>query len=172
MKSLSAMFKVEATKPPTLTEAPLPNKMPFGFTRNTLPLAVKLPRMLDGSAPSTRLRTTELLLGCTKRTASPDAMLKLCQLMTAFCVDWLMVVLPATVLMLAPPAATTPPTGSAKALPPKDRATEMAKACSAKHTLAPVPPVPWLQDEVFLPALLAFSETATKVPVVSFQMDR
>src|SRR5450830_1157622 len=163
MKSLSAMFKVEATKPPTLTEAPLPNKMPFGFTRNTLPLAVKLPRMLDGSAPSTRLRTTELLLGCTKRTASPDAMLKLCQLMAAFCVDWLMVVLPATVLMLAPPAATTPPKGSA---------TEMAKACRAKHTFSPVPPVPWLQDEVFLPALLAFSETATKVPVVSFQMDR
>src|SRR5450830_1517311 len=155
MKSPSAMFRVEATRPPTFTDEPLPNRMPFGFTRNTLPLAVKLPRMLDGSAPSTRFRVTELLLGCTKRTASPEATLKLCQLMTAFCVDWLMVVLPAAVLMLAPPAATTPPAGPAKALPPKARATEMASACRVK----PVPaPVALLQDDVFLPALFAFSE--------------
>jgi hypothetical protein len=80
-----------------------------------------------------------------------------------------MVVLPAAVLMLAVPAATTPPAGPAKAMPPKDRATEMARACRAK----PAPePVALLQDDVFLPALLAFSDTATKVPVLSFQMDR
>jgi hypothetical protein len=29
-----------------------------------------------------------------------------------------------------------------------------------------------VQDEVFLPALVAFSETATKVPVFSLKMDR
>jgi hypothetical protein len=29
-----------------------------------------------------------------------------------------------------------------------------------------------VQDEVFLPALLAFSEAATKVPVFSLKMDR
>ena len=69
--------------------------------------------MLDGSAPSTRLSVTELLLGCTNWTDSPAAMLKLCQLMAALEVDWLMVVLPAPLLMLAPPAATTPPAGSA-----------------------------------------------------------
>ena len=113
MKSPSVMFRVEATSPPTLTDAPWPNRMPFGLTRNTLPLADRLPRMLEGSEPSTRLSATELLLGCTNWTASPAAMLKLCQLIAAFWVDWLMVVLPAPVLMLAPPAATTPPAGRA-----------------------------------------------------------
>ncbi len=70
MKSLSLMLRVDATSPPTLTDAPLPNRMPFGFTRNTLPLADRPPRMLDGSAPSTRLSATELLLGCTNFTVS------------------------------------------------------------------------------------------------------
>ena len=69
--------------------------------------------MLEGSDPSTRLSSTELLLGCNTRTASPVAMLKLCQLMAAFCVDWLMVVLNAPLLMLAAPATTAPPVGSA-----------------------------------------------------------
>src|ERR1035437_60249 len=103
--------------------------MPFGFTRNTLPLAVKLPKMPEGSAPNTRLRITELLLGWLNRTDSPAAMLKLCQLIAAFCVDWLMSVLPAPVLMLAPPAATTPPAGSAYTFSPNDSATEIARAC-------------------------------------------
>src|SRR5450830_1759375 len=110
MKSPSVIFNVDATSPPTFTCAPWPNRMPFGFSRNTLPLADRLPRMLEASEPSTRLSATELLLGCTNRTASPCPMLKLCQLIAAFGVDWVMVVLPAPLLMLAPPAATTPPT--------------------------------------------------------------
>ena len=69
--------------------------------------------MLDGSEPSTRLSSTELLLGCSTRTDSPAAMLKLCQLMAAFWVDWLMVVLSALLLMLAAPATTAPPAGRA-----------------------------------------------------------
>jgi len=87
-KSASVMLRVDATKPPTLTDAPWPNKMPFGFTRNTWPLAVRLPRMRDGSAPTTRFSATDWLLGCTKRTASPAAMLKLCQLRVACWLDW------------------------------------------------------------------------------------
>src|SRR5450756_2458230 len=162
MKSLSVTFRVEATKPPTLIDAPRPNRMPFGLTRNTLPLAVKLPRMLEGSAPSTRLSATELLFGCTNRTDSPAAILKLCQLSAAFCVDWLMTVLPAPVLMLAAPAATTPPAGSAYTFAPNDSATEIARACRVRRAPTPVALVP---EETFLPALLAFSDTATKVPV-------
>jgi hypothetical protein len=139
------------------------------LTKKTLPLAVKLPRMLDGSEPNTRFSATELLLGCVNSTDSPAPMLKLCQLMTVFCVDWLMVVLPAPVRMLAAPAATVPCDGRARTFAPNDNAMETASACNTK--CAPGAPVLGPAD-VFLPALLAFSDTATNVPVVSFQMDR
>jgi hypothetical protein len=43
-----------------------------------------------------------------------------------------MVVLPGAVLMLAEPAVTTPPTGPARALPPKSTATPKVSACKAK----------------------------------------
>ena len=69
--------------------------------------------MLEGSEPSTLFSVTELLLGCMNWTASLGPMLKLCQFIAAFDVDWVMVVLAAPLLMLAPPAVTTPPTGSA-----------------------------------------------------------
>ena len=65
MKLASVMFSVDATRPLTLTDAPLPNRMPLGLTRNTLPLAERLPKIADGSGPSTRLSATELLLGWT-----------------------------------------------------------------------------------------------------------
>src|SRR3990172_4961119 len=107
------MFNVDATSPPTFTCAPLPNKMPFGFIRNTLPLADRLPRMLEGSEPSTRLSAIELLLGWTNWTASLCPMLKLCQLIATFWLDWLMVILPGLPAMLALPADTAPPVGRA-----------------------------------------------------------
>ena len=87
MKSPSLSPRVEPTRPPTLTDAPLPNRMPFGLIRNTLPFALRLPRMLDGSLPMTRFSATELLFGCTNCTLSPAAILKLCQLIATFCVD-------------------------------------------------------------------------------------
>ena len=65
--------------------------------------------MLEGSAPNTRFRATELLPGCTNCTVWPAAMPKLCQLITALAVDWVMVVADAPLAMVAPPAATTPP---------------------------------------------------------------
>ena len=113
MKSPSVMFNVDATSPPTFTCAPLPNRMPFGFSRNTLPLADRLPRMLEGSEPSTRLSATELLLGCTNWTDSVCPMLKPCQLIATFWLDWVIVVLPAPPAMLALPADTAPPVGPA-----------------------------------------------------------
>src|SRR4051812_15341991 len=107
MKSASAMFSVEATRPPTLTDAPLPNSTPFGFTRNTLPLDDRLPKMLDASDPSTRLSATEFVPGCAKRTLSPAAMLKLCQFTMRLLLDCVTVVL-APLLEIAPaPPATT-----------------------------------------------------------------
>ena len=69
--------------------------------------------MFEGSEPSTRLSATELLLGCTNWTASFCPMLKLCQLIAAFWLDWLIVVLPAPPAMLALPADTAPPVGPA-----------------------------------------------------------
>ena len=132
MKSLSDRFSVDATSPPTFTCAPLPNRMPFGFIKKTFPLAVRLPRIVDGSAPKTRLSATALLLGCTNRTVSPGPMLKLCQLITVLAVVWVTKVVPAPVLMLAPPAVTAPPVGDAYTCMPKPKANAMLRPF--KHT--------------------------------------
>ncbi len=86
MKSASEMPGVEATSPPTFTLALLPNSTPLGLTRNTLPLAERLPRMTEGSAPVTRLSATALALGWTKTTLLPSPIEKFCQLSAA---DWL-----------------------------------------------------------------------------------
>src|SRR3954470_9022147 len=113
MKSASLIDSVEATRPPTFTDAPLPNRMPLGLTRNTRPLAERLPKIADGSAPSTRLSATELLVGCLNCTDSPAAMPKPCQLMVVFALPCVMVVVLPLVVMVAVPAATTPPDGAA-----------------------------------------------------------
>src|SRR5450631_4286323 len=126
MKSPSVMLRVDATSPPTFTCAPAPKRMPFGLTRNTLPFADRLPRMLEGSAPSTRLSATELLLGCANCTASADPMLKPCQLIAAFWLVWVIVVLPGVEAMLALPADTAPPMGRAKTLVPNAIMTQAA----------------------------------------------
>src|SRR6185503_4486816 len=167
MKSLSVMPRVDATSPPTFTCAPLPNRMPFGFTRNTLPLADRLPRMLEGSGPSTRLSAAELLLGCTNRTASPAPMLKPCQLIATFWLDWLIVVVPAPPAMLALPAETVPPVGRAWIFEPNASITEIASAFRAKREFPATAVAPGADV-----LLLLISEAATKVPVLSFQIDR
>jgi hypothetical protein len=63
-------------------------------------------------------------------------MLKLCQLIAAFCVDWVMVVLPVALLMVAPPADTMPPAGDAKAFVPNDIIKKIASAFRVKHESA------------------------------------
>src|SRR6478736_2369476 len=132
MKSVSAMFSVDATRPPTFTVAPLPNSIPFVFTRNTLPLAESLPRIAEGSDPITRFKATEALPGCLNCTASPAAMPKPCQLMMALLLPCVMVVCVPLVLMAAEPAATTPPTGPACAGPASDSMMEQASTAWAK----------------------------------------
>src|SRR5471030_101982 len=118
MKSLLEISRVEATRPAVLTEAPWPNRMPFGLMINTLPLADRLPRMLVPSLPSTRFKATALLLGCLNCTDSPWPILKLAQLMTAFWLPWLITVEPGAPLIVACPAATLPPVGPARASEP------------------------------------------------------
>jgi hypothetical protein len=71
MKSPSLMFKVDATNPPTLTEDPAPNRMPLGLTKNTWPLAERLPKMTEGSAPITRFNAIAAAVGMFS-TVSPD----------------------------------------------------------------------------------------------------
>ncbi len=75
-----------------------------------------LPRIVEGSPPTTRLRATELLLGCTKVTDSARPTLKLCQLIAAFWLDWWIVRASGALVMLALPAETTPPAGMAWAV--------------------------------------------------------
>ncbi len=170
MKSALPMSREDASSAPTLTDEPWPNSTPFGLTRNTLPFALKLPRMTDGSAPSTRLSATELLPGWTKRTLWPAPILKLCQSMTTFALDWLMTILLVPVLIVAAPAVTTPPVGDwAPALAAHAIATASASILIEARTWPGGVPA---QEELGLPALAVCSDTATKVPVWSFQMDR
>src|SRR5437870_5330457 len=131
MKSASEMFKVDATRPPTLTELPAPNRMPLGFTRKIFPLEDRLPKMAEGSAPTTRLSATELAPGCAKRTLSPAAMPKLCQLSTRLLLVCVIVVFEPLPLIEPAPPATTPPTGAACAAPAKHSITETASGLKA-----------------------------------------
>ena len=62
-KSLSLIARVEATSPPTFTLAPGVNNMPFGFTRKTLPFAVSVPKIDEGSFPETLLSRVDWLEG-------------------------------------------------------------------------------------------------------------
>ena len=86
-KDSSLRSRVEATRPPTSTWAPLPNTMPSGLMRYTWPLAFKCPRIWLPPAPTMRFTATALADGCTKVTVSSGAMSKLCQLTARFWVD-------------------------------------------------------------------------------------
>ena len=87
------MSAVVAISPPTLIWLPLPNSTPLELISQTFPVANRLPSILDGEAPSTRLRVMDEELGCRKLTPDPDGIEKLFQLINAFCVDCEMVVL-------------------------------------------------------------------------------
>jgi hypothetical protein len=70
----------------------LPKMTPFGLTRNTMPFAVSVPMICDGSvSPVTRLRAMALALGWAKLTVALEPMLKVFQLVIRFCEDWLTV---------------------------------------------------------------------------------
>ena len=147
IKLASLMLIVDATRPPTLTDEPLPNKMPLGFSRNTVPLEVRLPIITDGSAPNTRFNATELLPGCTNCTEWSAPMLKLCQLITAFELDCVMVVLLPACTMFALPAATTPPVGEIDCA---FAAVAIANNMAAANECIAIPVARWFLAGIFL----------------------
>ena len=83
VKSSLLMFSVEATSPAVSTLAPAPNSTPFGLIRNTRPLAIRLPRICDGSCPTTRFSTVAVECGWMKRVVSPGWIENCFQLMMA-----------------------------------------------------------------------------------------
>src|ERR1039458_6955455 len=59
MKSEFLIFAVVAIRPLTSTCEPGPKNTPFGLIRITLPLAVNVPSICEGSGSLIRLRVTE-----------------------------------------------------------------------------------------------------------------
>ena len=114
MKAVGSMSRVVASSAPVFTTAPLPNTTPCGLTMKTWPLAVSVPRIcVEPVMPTTRLSAMAELEGCTNCTLLPAPMLKLCQLIAARCVLWLMTIwLAVGLAMVAAPPTTWPPCGS------------------------------------------------------------
>jgi hypothetical protein len=115
MKAGVAMFAVLATNEPTLMLAPLPIRMPLGFTRNTWPFAVSEPCSDENCGPVTRLSTADCAPGCRKFTDSLAAMSNERQSMTARSDVCVMVVAVAVCEIVAAPPRTTPSVGPATA---------------------------------------------------------
>ena len=109
------MLDVVAINPFTSTCAPAPNKTPLGFRMMIFPLASKCPKIWLGLPLLIRFRTIDEDDGWINCVVSFEAMLKLCQSITALLlVSVTVTVLPAEP-MLADPADTVPPMGFAKA---------------------------------------------------------
>src|SRR5262245_20295385 len=87
MKSLLEISRVEATRPPTFTCDPLPNRTPAELTMNTCPLAFSAPLITLVSFPMTRFSVTDDTLGWLKLTVSLAPTEKPCQLMIALLDD-------------------------------------------------------------------------------------
>jgi hypothetical protein len=95
MKFWSVIESVEATSAPTLTDAPGAKNTPALLTRKTWPLAVRRPKMLEGSLPTTRLRRDAEEFGWVMLTCSLEPIEKPCQLTMPFCVAWLICIVSA-----------------------------------------------------------------------------
>ena len=80
-KSWSLRLSVEATSPATSIRAPCPTSTPLGLIRNTLPFEDSVPRMTEGSKPTTRFRTLEFAPCWMNRVASAAPTENPCQLM-------------------------------------------------------------------------------------------
>ena len=106
MKSALLMDNVEATRPPTLTCEPAPNRMPLGLRIKTWPLAVRLPSRVLALLPVMRLSAIAWALGWTNTSASLEAVESLVQSMARRWLAWLMVVVVPEVLTLPAPAVT------------------------------------------------------------------
>ena len=111
MKSWLRMSAVDTTSELTLTWLPFSNTTPEPLTSTTLPLAVMLPAMIEGSGPTTRFSVVALELGCWKSMVCAEPMLKLCQFTAASWLACCTVVTVVVWLMLACPATSWPPCG-------------------------------------------------------------
>ncbi len=129
MKLLLAMSSVDATSPPTFTDAPLPKTMPLGLMRNTLPPGrFGLPASVVRSAPSmreawmlmpsptTRFSSTAEVLGCEMLTRPPAPIEKLCQLTMPRCSGCTMFIVPTPCVIVTPPAMGVKPEGNTWAM--------------------------------------------------------
>src|SRR5512140_3511464 len=130
---------VEATRPPTSMRAFAPKRTPCGLTSQTPPLEDRVPRMLEGSLPTTRLSTWLAALGCSKRTLFCVPMEKLFQLTTAFGLLVIVILLP-LVTIPAVPLITAAPVGSCAHAEPATvtQAAPIASASGCKLKLARV----------------------------------
>ena len=78
--SASVMGSVEAVKAAVSTTAPAPTAIPAGFTSTSRPLERSVPKIAEGSAPTTRLMEVLVAEGWSKRVMVPEGTEKLCQL--------------------------------------------------------------------------------------------
>ena len=114
--SSSRMRSVLASRPPTSTWLSRPNTMPRGLTSHTVPLARKLPKICDGSLPSTRFTSTASRPGWLMTTCSLAPMEKRVQSMPARAVPCWMSSRPGPVCFtLAWPSTVLAPSGNPKA---------------------------------------------------------
>ncbi len=114
-KSSLRIDRLDATSAPTFTWAPGAKKIPEGLRRNSCPLEVRLPKMLDAELPVTRFSAMEEADGCWNRTDSPAAMLNERQSRIARWVVWLIRRLcPLGWVAVTWPAATLSSVGSAR----------------------------------------------------------
>ncbi len=88
-KSSFRTSKLAATNPAVSTRAWAPNRIPFGFNKNTWPLENKLPKISLHSEPITRLRTAPWGPAWLKTTFSPKPIENLSHSMIALPFVWM-----------------------------------------------------------------------------------
>ena len=109
--------------------------MPFGFTNSTLPFELSFPYISLGLFCTTLLSVELLELGRLNLTSEAEPIEKLFQLMIDLAVLWSIVILFATVLIVALPLATLPPEGRAVGEGADQLSVPASKAETHRETL-------------------------------------
>src|ERR1700683_5115693 len=120
-------FSVEATRPPMLTTAPFPKRMPFGLIRYTCPLALRWPKICVPLVSKILLIAMASAEGCRKSTVSCGAMLNVFQSSERFVLVWWMVVVRPDWEMVPAPEMICPPLGAACATGPESNTAAVRK---------------------------------------------
>ncbi len=111
MKFLVGMSEVETTTLSALTWEPFANTTPDWLISTIWPFAVIFPSICERLPPTTRFSAIAVLFGWRKFTCAAAPTSKLCQLIAARWLVWVMVVSAGACAMLALPATTAPPVG-------------------------------------------------------------